>query len=817
MGRKPHGLIAEFFERGQKINDLSNRYEQTCKSCGERFPKGRPERLANHLMRSCPAISTADRERVLRHFNDPPVGTAQIHAVMMHGSWQHGADHSNLSYAPPNQGLSALETLAEVSRQQLDLSGKSSRKRARGAKSLNPQGLPPRRIGLRPLAAKPPSPPVNHAPIDGSFMDEFLVHDERHDGHGLAIGAAVSQALETPGAPALSPLHQLQGSLPHSPRDSAYLATTTAPMNPMDPSLVMTASAATELSNLLPLSNAVVDPDLSSAHTEPSTSADLRIHHPWSGPTQSFESLISDQQRNLRTEECVLNALPRAPSVDITDPSLTSNVAANHQPSDRKVRGRFSETRRLEVRDMRRHGACIRCRMLKKPCSPGDPCRSCTFSEAARLWKQPCFRTRIAEEFTLYSVGLQATLTFQALGYARNQLRLDPVPGRLEATHHVDSNIFATFPTLRSSDQAMANADIDPVILGTFAPLGVEIIDDEDTIPTRLEHYVQKSVHAFVDAESSPFMAKTIQTGFALGGTNPDGLFLKVVELWHLTQILTSRDLRWHLYSNPVAAPTMTPTIITQSELEEEARVPITPREHSTSYRLITLQLQAAAEKRAGPQARMVMNDLERRLLRRQQIHPFETFLIAVILLACVERMCWLFQRWDQKTTANAIPAPDAPSIAQAIPDARTHDAVSSPQPESDAALAQALQSASATASGILGPEFVAPSLTIAPKWPFDRSPSYYVQQGERFSDILHMLVNIRGVRPKPMVRLSDDRVVVWGEDGVDEEVRAWYESVGLTGRFLAERMGAVEAGDDPREWEGRFIGKIVGSLGGSG
>lgn len=37
------------------------------------------------------------------------------------------------------------------------------------------------------------------------------------------------------------------------------------------------------------------------------------------------------------------------------------------KPSKPKVRGRFSATRRREVQEVRKRGACIRCRMLKKP------------------------------------------------------------------------------------------------------------------------------------------------------------------------------------------------------------------------------------------------------------------------------------------------------------------------------------------------------------------------------------------------------------------------------------------------------------------
>lgn len=37
------------------------------------------------------------------------------------------------------------------------------------------------------------------------------------------------------------------------------------------------------------------------------------------------------------------------------------------KPTKPKVRGRFSAARRREVQEVRKRGACIRCRMLKKP------------------------------------------------------------------------------------------------------------------------------------------------------------------------------------------------------------------------------------------------------------------------------------------------------------------------------------------------------------------------------------------------------------------------------------------------------------------
>jgi hypothetical protein len=35
MGRRPKAWVRRFFNRGAKLDDASNRYEHTCKACGE--------------------------------------------------------------------------------------------------------------------------------------------------------------------------------------------------------------------------------------------------------------------------------------------------------------------------------------------------------------------------------------------------------------------------------------------------------------------------------------------------------------------------------------------------------------------------------------------------------------------------------------------------------------------------------------------------------------------------------------------------------------------------------------------------------------
>jgi len=35
MGRRPNQLVLEYFNRGHKLPDSSNRYEHTCKRCNQ--------------------------------------------------------------------------------------------------------------------------------------------------------------------------------------------------------------------------------------------------------------------------------------------------------------------------------------------------------------------------------------------------------------------------------------------------------------------------------------------------------------------------------------------------------------------------------------------------------------------------------------------------------------------------------------------------------------------------------------------------------------------------------------------------------------
>lgn len=124
------------------------------------------------------------------------------------------------------------------------------------------------------------------------------------------------------------------------------------------------------------------------------------------------------------------------------------------------------------------------------------------------------------------------------------------------------------------------------------------------------------------------------------------------MELWLATHVLVDSDLPWKLFVHSLLPATSVDTLALPTE---EGRVPIDRNSNPESYNLILSQLRAAVEKRAGLLSKTVMNELERRLLQRHHSGWFETFLVSVILLNCVERACWLFTSWESEEFAGRV------------------------------------------------------------------------------------------------------------------------------------------------------------------
>ena len=128
-------------------------------------------------------------------------------------------------------------------------------------------------------------------------------------------------------------------------------------------------------------------------------------------------------------------------------------------------------------------------------------------------------------------------------------------------------------------------------------------------------------------------------------------------------------------------SPTPTSNLLDPDAIETV----ISSSEQPESYNIIISQLLAATEKQAAKLGKAIMNELERRLLQRRQASPFETFLVTVILLACIGQMAWYFQKWELNCDGEG-------------------------------------------------------------SWPLERPPSHYIEQSEQLRDLLYMLLKTRGI-----------------------------------------------------------------------
>lgn len=120
MGRKPNAIISEFFHRGQKLPDSSNRYEHTCKFCGERFPKGRTDTLIGHILKRCQAVPATDKDRIHAFMSAKPDAhdskITKANGARKRGQLPGPSSGSTVSSLQNPSGLNGLNVLAEASR-----------------------------------------------------------------------------------------------------------------------------------------------------------------------------------------------------------------------------------------------------------------------------------------------------------------------------------------------------------------------------------------------------------------------------------------------------------------------------------------------------------------------------------------------------------------------------------------------------------------------------------------------------------------------------------------------------------------------------
>jgi hypothetical protein len=408
-----------------------------------------------------------------------------------------------------------------------------------------------------------------------------------------------------------------------------------------------------------------------------------------------------------------------APNQLPTGPDTSTNTPAEQTPDTsfamwdvfnppaspmivRKVRGAFAPDRRTAVKEVRKKGACLRCRMLKKSCDSGDPCKECAKLETARLWKGECVRTRLTKIFEIYSSGLFMVLSHHAVEGTKGSEPMVAKPGRVETSLFSQAGIFVTFP-YGQIPKANGHGYI------TLINTNDDGINDKLTLGGRPLSYASRLLDRHRESGNavfkvSNFMNATLALAMDL---RQRVLISKVLELWVCTCMLACTPSELQAYENP----TQTATTIILDAFDQGAV------SSSVSPNLIYLQLRRATEKCAEVLFKVIMIELEKSLIQRKQADNFETFIGTILLLRCVEQMCHLYKSLDVQGNDEI---PDSSNIYQS------------------------------------------PYKPPPPSWPLDKPPHYFWQQGERFSDLLCNMLKLRKVIPK--TEIVDGVFVAVGE-----------------------------------------------------
>lgn len=650
MGRKPNPLILEYFVRGPKLNDNSNRYPHTCKQCGENFPKGRIDSLTTHITKKCPAISDSDRMRACLELHGI-TARAAVERQPHGGAPVNGQPTAQLALP---QGWSALETLAEASRQ-VDLNENSRGQKAPDAANpANGGGYVTDRLELQeqftldnPPAAYESRPQtstsVKKEKGKHQLLSKLLSSDCGSQANPCFSAANLAVQVASPTSE-LSPEERLQALLPPGDvlpdaSNISVAVAATARLNPsfLDPQLVHTDIPSTS-------SPPTAEPQ---ATIEPMPTAPLPVSLPDTSVSQPWGEMTYLTTTNpipLLTENSPALPLMSRGGVRMDTSDGLINGRARH------ARSRFTPARRKEVQEVRKIGACIRCRILRKNCGKGTPCDTCRKVLAPRVWRTGCVRTRLHEQLDLYAAGVQVVLSQNRINLIKDQLKLTNDGSVIEVSHFPEAGkkiVFGAlvYPLEPNETQAEARGNKDP-----FHQV-IMIDQDSEDIPAKAEAYMRDVLSTFIEREPSKFMKVTLEAAYHQLSKGEDDLLKKALELWGLVESI-DRERQWTILEKP-SGEGEEPRWIKEAQNENDADI----------YTMICMQLNAAAERKANSTSKSLLNHMDRLLTDSKTKVGFKIYLTAIIFLNCVEKSTWAFKAWEQDHLRPGWPLERDPSV----------------------------------------------------------------------------------------------------------------------------------------------------------
>lgn len=310
----------------------------------------------------------------------------------------------------------------------------------------------------------------------------------------------------------------------------------------------------------------------------------------------------------------------------------------------RHARSRFDAARRKEVQEVRKIGACIRCRILRKTCSKGSPCDTCRKVLSPRIWRTGCIRTKLAEQLDLYSASVQVLLSHSNITNLKNNRKLMPAGSTtIVAAHFPDSGVDITVKVLEDVDKHESPSQTEAGAEQVDTPV-VMVNYEKADLQLKMESYVRDLLPTLINSEPSHFARVTLETAQQILSQNPDDCLKGAIELWGYVEVL-DRERSWHI----------------REKRSEEDQGRWIPPQHEI-YNTICLQFASAAERKANATSKALLNAMQRTLQDSKVKIGFSMYLACLILLHCVEKSSWSFKAWEQDNLRQLWPLDRAPN-----------------------------------------------------------------------------------------------------------------------------------------------------------
>jgi hypothetical protein len=330
----------------------------------------------------------------------------------------------------------------------------------------------------------------------------------------------------------------------------------------------------------------------------------------------------------------VKTALPEWPSEDLGTPSRAGHqqrpllpsgglVAVSKVTSGKPIlkqqhhkprrTGQLTKEQRAKARDVRRKGACVRCRVLKKPCTGDTPCDLCVKLIHSRLWTQPCRRDRLHELCVIEAAVLKRAALEPALkgAYETSTVRHS---GHVQVSFgHTSTPVKIYVACIGEGRQARLD------LMGHGKYRGTCGIEDD-----MFDRYIREERCQLLELEQSSIMRKTVRLGMKLAERHGDELLSLALQRWVASMLLIDKNITLDIVST------------TLSDAYNQLDPDLSPVLTSSLRAQVTRILANVVTSRS----KELLRKLELRIYAAKKF-VLETYLVTLLMLSVAERLVW--------------------------------------------------------------------------------------------------------------------------------------------------------------------------------